>query len=292
MPLPRVIAFAAALLATAPAAAQVRVIVDGQVHDVPAGVIRTIRYSPGGAQKIVDHPFSGATIPGAANITTTETTDEDERGRPLRTQIETRIEPQAGYPQPQTIVSVAPAEVQMQPARPELFPSQQEYAQSQQAGYQQSPPQISVNSPSLRDEGSGTFSSPASPQALRIHRNRVTGHFIAPVLINGIKLHAIIDTGATYTILSPSDARASHADQSIMRTEAAVGIGGYTQVGVTRVHSLEIAGRNLGSFVVRIGQEGIPQTLLGQTEIARLGRITIDGDVMTISPRRVEIAIR
>jgi hypothetical protein len=54
--------------------------------------------------------FSDVTIPGAANVTTIKTTDE--HGRPLHTQIETRIESQAGnsQPQPQTIVHVTPAE--------------------------------------------------------------------------------------------------------------------------------------------------------------------------------------
>jgi clan AA aspartic protease (TIGR02281 family) len=288
----RVIAIAVVLLATAPAAAQVRVIVDGKVHEVPAGVIRTVSYSPGGVQKIVDRPFSGTTVPGAATVTTTETTDEDERGRPLQTRIETRIEPQADYPQPQPTVYVMPTQVQVQPLRPELFPPQQGYVRSEQAGYQQSPPQIGVDPSSLSNQNGGSASDTALPQVLRIHRNPFTGHFIAPVVINGVKLHAIIDTGATYTILSQGDARASRTDQSVIRTEAAVGIGGYTQVGVTRIHSLEIGGRNLGSFVVRIGKEGIPQTLLGQTEIARLGRITIDGDVMTIFPRGVEVASR
>ena len=293
MPMLRIIAFAAMAMAAMPAAAQVRVVVDGHVQDVPAGVIRTVTYTPGGAQRIVDRPYAGATTPGAATITTTETTEEDDRGRALRTTMETRIEPQGGYAQPQTMVYVIPPQGQPQQG----YPQQAAYRQpdydapdiSQQAGYQPQPPRIELGESAL---GEGPSVAGAPDQGLRIRRNRFSGHFIAPVMINGVKLHAIIDTGATYTILSQDDARASHADQDVIRTEGAVGIGGYTQVGVTRVRSLEIGGHNLGSFVVRIGQQGIPQTLLGQTEIARLGRITIEGDVMTIYPRGVQMASR
>jgi len=132
----------------------------------------------------------------------------------------------------------------------------------------------------------------AEPQVLRICRDGDTGHFIAPVRINGVNVRAIIDTGAQNTILSARDARITGAAKDIVRSEPMTGIGGYTMLNVTRIHSMEIGGQELGSFTAAIGQEGIPYTLLGQTEIARLGRIVIEDGVMTITPRSPRMASR
>ena len=77
------------------------------------------------------------------------------------------------------------------------------------------------------------------------------------------------------------------ADRAVQREEVAIGIGGYTRVGVARVASVEIGGQSLGRMTMRVGQPGIPYTLLGQPEIARLGRVTIEDGVMTITPRMV-----
>lgn len=127
---------------------------------------------------------------------------------------------------------------------------------------------------------------------LRIRRDRFSGHFIAPVMMNGVRVKAIIDTGASGTIISPEDARATGVDQDVTASRPGVGIGGYTTLYMTRVRDLEIGGQRLGSFKADIGQQGIPHTLLGQPEIAKLGRIVIEGGVMTIYPKGVEMASR
>ncbi len=127
---------------------------------------------------------------------------------------------------------------------------------------------------------------------LAIHRDPRTGHFIAPIRINGVVIQAIVDTGAQDTILSAQDARATGAARDIVRSEPMAGIGGYTMLSVAKLRSMEVAGQNLGSFTAAIGQEGIPYTLLGQTEINRLGRIVIEDGVMTITPRAAQVAFR
>jgi len=115
---------------------------------------------------------------------------------------------------------------------------------------------------------------------------------VATIRINGIPVRAIIDTGAQSTILSARDARATGADREIIRSEPMAGIGGYTQLAVTHLQSMEVAGQQLGNFTAAIGAEGIPYTLLGQTELARLGRIVIDDGVMTIAARETQVAAR
>jgi clan AA aspartic protease (TIGR02281 family) len=266
--------FAIAIAATlaSPALAQVRVVVDGQVQDVPAGVLRTITYAPDGRQIVRDTPFAGRTAPDCATVTTTETTDEDGDGNTIQTTVVTRIEP---------MVAVAWAA----PAPP--LPAT--YTPPQPAFFADPPaPHLDVDADALE------LQAPASsvPYPLKLHRDPMTGHFIATIRINGVPVRAIIDTGAQSTILSARDARATGADREITRSEPMAGIGGYSQLAVTRVHSMEVAGQQLGGFTAAIGAEGIPYTLLGQTEIARLGRIVIENGIMTIAARGTQMAAR
>jgi clan AA aspartic protease (TIGR02281 family) len=155
------------------------------------------------------------------------------------------------------------------------------------------PIQAAQRVPSLDDRSiAPAVLASGNTRALSIHRDPRTGHFIAPIRINGITIQAIVDTGAQDTILSARDARATGAAQNIVRSEPMAGIGGYTMLSVARLRSMEVAGQNLGSFTAAIGQEGIPYTLLGQTEITRLGRIVIEDGVMTITPRAAQVAFR
>jgi clan AA aspartic protease (TIGR02281 family) len=122
----------------------------------------------------------------------------------------------------------------------------------------------------------------AASRRLQISADPASGSFLANVFINGVQITAIIDTGAQATILSARDARATGADRDVTHSETMAGIGGLTQLNVTRIRSMEVGGQELGGFSAVIGQTGIPYTLLGQTELSRLGRIVIQDGVMTI----------
>jgi clan AA aspartic protease (TIGR02281 family) len=249
----------------APAAAEVRVVVDGRLQEVPDGVIRVISYSPGGRQTIRDEPFRGPVAIGAATITTEETIEEDERGRTLSTHVVTRIVPIRAA----ATVQVAAQPAYASPAAPRSGVAHLAWA----------PETIAAQPPERLGQG-----------ALRIRRDPVTGHFIMPIRINGVEIRAIVDTGAANTILSPRDAHATGADGQIVDSQAMIGIGGYTMLNIARVQSLEVGGQDLGGMTTPVGQEGLGYTLLGQSEIARLGRIVIEDGTMTIIPRGTQIA--
>lgn len=293
-----------------PVAAETGAGIDQAAQTVPAGMIRTIRTAADGQQTIVDTPFAGQSIPGAVTVTTVETTEEDEDGNAIQTFAETRIEPvsMAGYSAPFQQGPLQQASFQRLPfgQAPAFGQAPVEQAPLQQAEYlpmMTSPamlspaptPHLNVDLAALMDSypAAAGLRMASVPQSLRIPRDRETGHFIAAIAINGVPVRAIIDTGAQETILSARDARATGANRDIVSTEPMAGIGGYTTLNVTRVHSMEVAGQQLGGFTAAIGQEGIPYTLLGQTEIARLGRIEIENGVMTITPPRTAlIALR
>jgi clan AA aspartic protease (TIGR02281 family) len=259
-----VVPLTAAAAFVAPAPASVRVVIDGRAQEIPDGVIRTITAGPDGHRIVRDEPFPGAVMPGAATITTTETTDEDGRGRAIRTTVVTRIVPLAA--------------VAYTPRRDEPSLPQPPRAVSQSAIEPVAFESAEADSPQGR--------------ALRIDRDPATGHFIATVKVNGVAVRAIVDTGASNTILSPRDAQATGASKDLAGAQRMIGIGGYTMLNLARVRSLEVGGEDLGGFTAAIGQQGLGYTLLGQSEIARLGRITIEAGVMTILPRADRFASR
>ena len=252
-----------AAVAGGPAIGQVRIVVDGQVQDVPDGIVRTISYTPGGRQIVHDEPFAGTVAPGAATVTTIETSEEDADGSDVRTTVVTRIEPIAA-------VAYAPR------------------AEPPEAAAVEAPPELAFEPAALQLPDALA----APPREVRIRRDTATGHFITVVRINGVDVRAIVDTGAQSTILSARDARATHADRDVVRSRPMAGIGGLTMLNVAHLQSLEVGGQQLGGLDAAIGQEGIPYTLLGQSEIARLGRIVIEAGVMTITPRATQVALR
>ena len=264
-----------ALSAAAPAMAQVRVIVDGQAQDVPDGMVRTISYRTGGPRVIRDEPYRGHAQPGTATVTTTETIDEDEHGRMVGRSVVTRIEPVAASAYPTAAIAFAtPARI---PAPPPAF-----------APLAAAPaPQPVLDTVAYQPQGRDDV-----PHEVHIRRDPATGHFITAIRVNGVLIRAIVDTGAQSTILSARDAEATGVARDIVSTRPMIGIGGYTMLNVGRIRSLEVAGQPLGGFSAAIGQPDLSYTLLGQTEIARLGRIVIEDGVMSISPRAERLALR
>ncbi len=258
-----------------PADGQARFGVDARGQQ-PPGMMSPIAATADGSPAFSAFPLAGTMLPGTVSVTTIETTEEDEDGNLVQTSLETRIEPVAAVAY---APDIRPAAYQVRPA---IY----------------TPPVTALQIPTPHLDLDATVlalldpGDRVNPQSLRIARDHETGHFIAPIRINGVNVRAIIDTGAQETILSARDARVTGANRDVVSSEQMAGIGGYTTLDVTRVRSMEVAGQQLGGFTAAIGQEGIPFTLLGQTEIARLGRIEIENGVMTITPKAAVLASR
>ena len=262
--------------------------------------MQIIRYGVDGRQTVTSSPFAGPVVPQAVSVTTVSTTEEDDQGNLVQTVVETRIEPVAAIPM--TLAAMPEIGVPPVPPLPEQVPTSAfAYAPSQaQPAFFPPLPPIQIALPLIQPPEHWTprqalaSAGPVAPATrdLRISRDPATGHFIAPIRINGVEVRAIIDTGAQETILSARDARATGAVQDVVGSEPMAGIGGYTMLHVVQVRSMEVGGQQLGGFRAAVGQEGIPYTLLGQTEISRLGRIVIEDGVMTISPRITQVAMR
>jgi clan AA aspartic protease (TIGR02281 family) len=97
------------------------------------------------------------------------------------------------------------------------------------------------------------------------------------------RLAFVVDTGATATVLSPTDAaRLGVAMGAAARLSTA---GGEARMRWGRLTGLRIAGRDLPPLDVVVPDAAPPHPLLGQDAIAALGRITIEGERMTVAGR-------
>ncbi len=109
------------------------------------------------------------------------------------------------------------------------------------------------------------------------------GLFYVSARINGEVVRLIVDTGASFTVLSPEDARRIGVDPArITFAESADTAAGASPMARIVLANLEI-GQNVAAGVPAMVASGPLRTsLLGQNVLTRLGSVTIEGDRMTL----------
>jgi clan AA aspartic protease (TIGR02281 family) len=165
---------------------------------------------------------------------------------------------------------VAPGRAPTQTARPYAAP------------YRNAPAEIVYETPKADEDVDRYESRQGDPIVVRRSSN---GHFVVGLVVNGVPIRAAVDTGAINTFMTTKDAIATGAFRNTVDAIPAYGIAGSFMTTRVRLDEANIGGVDLGHPLVLVGQ-GINITLLGLPEIARLGRIVIDGNLMTITPRR------
>lgn len=145
--------------------------------------------------------------------------------------------------------------------------------------------------------GAGVEASPspgASPLA------QATGHFAAEGMaldrdssgqfhltagVNGTQTRFLVDTGADSVALTIADAQAAGIDvnpngfQPILRTASGEGWGTLIVLDRLEIGNTEL--RNVGAVVVK----DLDISLLGQSVLARMGEVKLQGDRMVLVPR-------
>lgn len=104
----------------------------------------------------------------------------------------------------------------------------------------------------------------------------------------GSEVDFAIDTGAEITVLREQDAKALGAVPTDMHDREIIVIGSVMPLKGATVPRMRVAGVEFSDVEVLIGPDTLPFSLLGQKEIARLGSVEFDGDVMRIRPSRSE----
>ena len=133
---------------------------------------------------------------------------------------------------------------------------------------------------------------PGSPLALGEQDGRATvtldkalnGHFEARLLVNGKPIRAVVDTGASSTVLTSADARTVGIDLEGLRYTVPVGTAnGVTNAAGARVEEISIgtiARTNMPVLVAAPGSLG--QSLLGMNFISTLSGFDVRGDRMIL----------
>ncbi|RWB98982.1 TIGR02281 family clan AA aspartic protease [Mesorhizobium sp.] len=133
---------------------------------------------------------------------------------------------------------------------------------------------------------------PGSPLALGLEDGRATvtldkagnGHFEARILVNGTPVRAVVDTGATSTVLTAQDAQAAGFNPAALNFTIPVSTAnGMARAAVVRTDELAIGGIVRKDMPVMIAAPGmLGQSLLGMNFIGSLSGFDVRGDRMIL----------
>ena len=133
---------------------------------------------------------------------------------------------------------------------------------------------------------------PGSPLALGVDNGRATvtldkagnGHFEARILVNGTPVRAVVDTGATSTVLTAEDAQAAGYNPAALSFTVAVSTAnGMARAATVRTDEVAIGGIVRRDMPVMVAAPGmLEQSLLGMNFISSLSGFDMRGDRMIL----------
>jgi len=109
------------------------------------------------------------------------------------------------------------------------------------------------------------------------------GHFHLPLSINGIRITAMLDTGASDLVLSREDAARIGLDsRRLTYTDGAMTANGSVETARIRLDRVELGpftDRNVSAYVA---DSQMPGSLIGMRYLGRFARIEITGDQLVL----------
>ncbi|RWM21465.1 MAG: TIGR02281 family clan AA aspartic protease [Mesorhizobium sp.] len=133
---------------------------------------------------------------------------------------------------------------------------------------------------------------PGSPLALGLEDGHATvtldkagnGHFEARIMVNGTPVRAVVDTGATSTVLTAQDAQAAGFNPAALNFTIPVSTAnGMARAAAVRTDELAIGGIVRKDMPVMIAAPGmLGQSLLGMNFIGSLSGFDVRGDRMIL----------
>lgn len=133
---------------------------------------------------------------------------------------------------------------------------------------------------------------PGSPLALGVEDGHATvsldkaenGHFEARIMVNGAPVRAVVDTGATSTVLTAQDAQAAGFNPATLNFTIPVSTAnGMARAAGVRTDELAIGGIVRKNMPVMIAAPGmLSQSLLGMNFIGSLSGFDVRGDRMIL----------
>jgi len=131
---------------------------------------------------------------------------------------------------------------------------------------------------------------PGSPLSVSADGNAVflekagNGHFEARITVDGVAVHAVVDTGATTTVLAAADARAVGVDPAtlnyVIPVQTANGLARAARFTAAELAVGTIVRRNMTILVAEAGT--LEQSLLGMGFLGSLTGFDVRGDRMIL----------
>jgi len=133
---------------------------------------------------------------------------------------------------------------------------------------------------------------PGSPLALGVDNGRPTvtldkadnGHFEARIMVNGTPIRAVVDTGATSTVLTSEDAQAAGFNPAALSFTIPVSTAnGMARAAAVKTDEVAIGGIVRKDMPVMIAAPGmLAQSLLGMNFMGSLSGFDVRGDRMIL----------
>lgn len=116
----------------------------------------------------------------------------------------------------------------------------------------------------------------------KVRMEKVGGVYLVPIIVNGLNLKFIFDTGASSICLSSAEALVMFRQGQITQDDF-VGhqqfmdaTGGISVGTIIRLHTVEIGGIVLRNVEANVVDNIQAPLLLGQTALSKFGKVTID----------------
>ena len=149
-------------------------------------------------------------------------------------------------------------------------------------------PVLDLAAPVLRELRPSRIQESVNPEGQRelIVRRASDGHFRIDADVNGVSVRFLIDTGASTTVLTQTDARRVGLDPAKLSFNRAVQTAnGLAFFARAFLNSLSIGPYHLTSVPVGVMPAGsLDSSLLGMSTINRFSSWRIDGDRMVLVP--------
>lgn len=109
------------------------------------------------------------------------------------------------------------------------------------------------------------------------------GLFYVDGAINGTPVRFVVDTGASMVVLTASDARRAGVMQSVDGpTLDAQTVSGTSRMARVTLASMQVGKTGNAAVPAAVAPDGLGVSLLGQSWLAQLASVTIEGDRMTL----------
>ncbi|MET0272394.1 MAG: TIGR02281 family clan AA aspartic protease [Phenylobacterium sp.] len=149
---------------------------------------------------------------------------------------------------------------------------------------------VAPRSPELRAaRAEASIPMEIAPPTLASERAQIAkasdGHFWAEGEVNGSPVRFLVDTGATAVALTPGDAeRLGFRLAELKYGYTVVTAGGTTRAAAVKLHTVSVAGAEVGDVDALVIEKGLDTSLLGMSYLGRLSRFEATRQALFLQP--------